>query len=250
MDCKQYRNSIVIERECMSEIEVYMAKFHRDKPLKNQYTIPTWLIPIQVGAVDTRERVAAVLDSSGDNISYKNANYCELTALYWIWKNRLKNRENGDCKYFGLFHYRRWLDVSDSDLRRILGNGIDVVLPFPTVHEPDIREHHARYLKEADWSAMLQALRELEPEYYRAYDRIFSQEYLYNYNIFIAKAQVFERYCEWLFPILGRVEELSEPEGNRRSDRYIGYLGENLMTLYFMYHRELNIVCTGRVMLV
>lgn len=233
----------------LSEIEVYMAKFYRDKPLKNQQLLPEWLIPIQVGAAGTQERVADVLDSSGNNISSKNANYCELTALYWIWKNRLPEKDEGNGKYFGLFHYRRWLDIVNADLERISGSDIDVVLPFPTVHEPDIRMHHTRYVKETDWAAMLQALGELAPEYYAAYENIFSQEYLYNYNIFVAKADVFRGYCEWLFPILERIEELSLPKGSERADRYIGYLGENLLTLYFMYHRELNMVCTGRIML-
>lgn len=37
-------------------------------------------------------------DNTGDNISLKNANYCELTGLYWAWKNL-----NAD--YIGLVHY-------------------------------------------------------------------------------------------------------------------------------------------------
>lgn len=234
----------------MPRIEVYMVKSHKDKPLKNQRELPEWMIPIQVGAADARERVAGVLDSSGDNISHKNVNYCELTALYWIWKNRLTGRDGNVCNYFGLFHYRRWLEVKDDELEKMFVHDIDVLLPFPTMHEPDIRSHHARYVTESDWVAMLKALKELEPEYYAAYDRIFSQEYLYNYNILIAKADVMERYCEWLFPILERTEELSEPKGWERADRYIGYIAENLLTLYFMYHREeINIAHTGRVML-
>ena len=233
----------------LSEIEVYMAKFYKDKSLKNPQLLPEWLIPIQVGASLTQERVADVTDDSGDNISCKNVNYCELTALYWIWKNRLPKTAEGKGKYFGLFHYRRWLDIGNEDLGRIFNNDIDVVLPFPTMHEPDIRRHHARYVQEGDWAAMLQALGELAPEYYEAYERILSQEYLYNYNILIAKTDVFRGYCEWLFPILERVEELSMPKGSERADRYIGYLGENLLTLYFMYHmEELNMVCTGRRM--
>lgn len=232
------------------EIEVYMAKFYKDKPLKDRFPFPQWLIPIQVGAALTEERIAAVLDNRGDNISHKNANYCELTALYWIWKNCLVQKDGKACKYYGLFHYRRWLEISDTDLDSIFDHDVDVVLPFPTVHEPDIRSHHIRYVREKDWDAMLQALKELEPEYYEAYDRIFSQEYLYNYNILIAKSEVLQAYCEWLFPILERVEELSIPKGNERADRYIGYIGENLLTLYFMYHRkDLNIVHTGRIML-
>ncbi len=241
----------------MENLEVYVAKFHRDKPLGNRYSFPHWLYPIQVGASLTQERVADILDSSGENISHKNGNYCELTALYWIWKNRLTGRkgnrgelEGAAERYYGLFHYRRFLDLRERDLERLAVGDIDVVLPYPTVHEPDIGEHHRRYIGEADWEAVLQALLELAPEHYGEYGKIFSQEYMYNYNILIAKAEVLERYCQWLFPILERVEELSAPEGGGRADRYIGYIGENLLTLYFMYHRErLKIVHTGRLML-
>jgi len=224
-------------------MQVYMAKFYKDKALKNMAEFPSWLTPIQVGAALTAERVAEITDDTGDHISDKNPNYCELTALYWIWKNALTADD-----YYGLFHYRRWLDVKDEDVERLARRGIDVILPYPMLHEPDIREHHTRYVKEADWEAVLQALRELEPEYFEAYPRIFSQQYFYNYNILIARKQVFSDYCAWLFPILERVEKLTD--GNNRADRYMGYIGENLLTLYFMYHKEkLNIVHTGRIML-
>lgn len=241
----------------VKNLEVYAAKFHGDKPLGNTYNIPDWLRPIQVGAALTQERVADILDNSGENISRKNPNYCELTALYWIWKNRLI--ENRDCRmnhketggrYYGLFHYRRFLDLGEKDLERLAVGDIDVVLPYPTVHEPDIGEHHRRYIKEADWEAALGALGELCPEYYASYHAIFSQEYMYNYNILIARDEVLKRYCEWLFPVLERVEELSTPKGSERKDRYIGYIGESLLTLYFMYHRNrVKIAHTGRIML-
>lgn len=250
--CPNWRNRYIQDKgevKQLCSLEIYIAKFHKDKLLGKEVQLSEWMIPIQVGAALTDERVVDIQDCSDENISHKNGNYCELTALYWIWKNRLTVKNSDSLKYFGLFHYRRWLDISDADLESVFSHGIDVVLPFPTVHEPDIRSHHIRYVKETDWDAMLQALRELEPEYYAAYGRIFSQEYLYNYNILIAKAEVLKRYCEWLFPILERTEELSMPKGSERADRYIGYLGENLLTLYFMYHKELKIACTGRVML-
>ncbi len=241
----------------MKHLEVYAAKFHGDKPLENTYNIPDWLHPIQVGAALTQERVADILDNSGENISGKNANYCELTALYWIWKNRIPGKE--DCfgalegtgaQYYGLFHYRRFLDLQEKDLERLTIGDIDAVLPYPTVHEPDISEHHTRYIKESDWEAVLRALQELEPEYYAAFDKIFSQEYFYNYNILVARAGILKQYCQWLFPVLERVEELSTPKGSERRDRYIGYIGENLLTLYFMRHRnQLKIAHTGRLML-
>lgn len=228
-----------------------MAKFNKDKPLKDKRELISWIIPIQAGAALTDERVAVLTDNSGENISHKNGNYSELTVLYWIWKNRIATKDIPSSEYYGLFHYRRWLDISQEDIERLYRNDVDVVLPFPTIHEPDIREHHARYILHSDWEAVTKALQELAPEYYRSYDMIFSQQYMYNYNIFIAKADVIRRYCEWLFPILDRVEELSVPKGNERADRYIGYIGESLLTFYFMYHREsLRIAHTGRILLV
>lgn len=227
--------------------EVYVARFHGDKPMKRTVRLPEWAKPIQVGASLTDVRIAGLTDDTGENISYKNGNYCELTALYWIWKNRL-HLDSGP-EYYGLFHYRRFLDISDGDFWRMRQRGVDVVLPYPTVHEPDISEHHGRYIKEGDWDAMLLALDRLHPDYAEAFRAILKQQYLYNYNILVARRDVLRDYCEWLFPILERVEELSAPKGNQRADRYIGYLGENLLTLYFMYHgQELNVVHTGKIM--
>lgn len=234
-----------------ANIQVYSAKFYRDKKLDNFYRQPSWVRALQVGTELTDERVAEYTDNTGDNISIKNVNYCELTALYWLWKNRLlKDNSEQNIEYYGLFHYRRILEISDDDLKRMKENDVDAILQFPTLHEPDISEHHARYMKEDDWNAMLQALEELQPDYAKSFSDIFTQTYFYNYNLIIAKRQVLADYCAWLFPILERTEELSSPKGWERADRYIGYIGENLMTLYFLHNQKnLKIFHTGRLML-
>lgn len=239
-------------------IHVYMVKFYKDRVLQNVYHMPDWIYPIQVGAELTDIRISNLLDNTGDNISHKNANYCELTALYWMWKNKLTGMDQMPYSktgqdfplYYGLFHYRRILDISDEDLSRAASNNVDVILPFPTIHEPDIREHHGRYIQESDWEAMIQALKELQPAYADVCSEIFGQAYFYNYNIVIAKREVLADYCAWLFPILERTEELSSPKGWERADRYIGYIGENLLTLYFMSHmNDFHIMHTGGIML-
>lgn len=228
---------------------VFRVRSHKDLELQNVYDAQKWVHTIQAGASRTELRIADYMDSVHENISDKNGNYCELTALYWIWKNILDI--NGMEKYYGMFQYRRLLNINDDDICRIFDNRVDVVLPFPTVHEPDIREHHSRYIAEDDWRAMLQALEELQPNYAEVFRKVQKQPYLYNYNIFLAKKKVLREYCAWLFPVLERTEELSQPKGWERNDRYIGYLGENLLTLYFMYHADnLKIVHTGRKMLV
>lgn len=232
-----------------AELHIVIAQFYKDKPLKNIVRLPSWGQPVQVGAALTDVRVGATTDDTGENISEKNANYCELTALYWLWKNKLEKAETENAEYYGLAHYRRSLDITDKDLFRLKANRVDAVLPFPTLHEPDISEHHERYVSESDWQTMKRALAELHPEYAQALPYFFSQPYFYNCNLILARKQVLADYCAWLFPVLARVEELSTPKAWQRRDRYIGYLGENLMTLYFLYHRQtLNLYHTGRLM--
>ena len=230
-----------------ANMHVFMAKFYRDKPLTQGYEKPEWITPIQVGAALCKERVANILDCDGDNISAKNGNYSELTGLYWIWKNRLQYPcANAEYEYYGLSHYRRILELTEDDVLRLADNEVDVVLPYPMPYEPDIEEHHKRYLKHEDWNAVQKAVLEMRPEYSNAFPKVLKQKYFYNYNMVLAKKDVLEEYCNWLFPVLERVEELSSPKGEERADRYIGYIGETLTTLYFMYHKDkLNIKHTG-----
>ena len=70
--------------------------------LHKQYEVPNSdiYLPVQVG-VEGKEKILDYQpDNEGENISSKNPYYCELTALYWAWKN-LK------ADYIGLTHYRR-----------------------------------------------------------------------------------------------------------------------------------------------
>ena len=56
-------------------------------------------LPIHVG-YKKKKNIGFIGDHTGDNISEKNPNFCELTAYYWAWKNL-------DAEYVGLVHYRR-----------------------------------------------------------------------------------------------------------------------------------------------
>lgn len=71
-------------------------------------------LPVQVGAaisdVDLgMQRYDQVNGEPCDNISAKNKSYCELTALYWAWKNIKKIYPN--LEYIGLNHYRRYFST-------------------------------------------------------------------------------------------------------------------------------------------
>lgn len=218
-----------------SAVHVYQAKSHMDRPLLHHFTLPSYIRPIQVGADLTEQTIASLQDNSGENISAKNRNYCELTATYYAWKH-------SHASYKGICHYRRIFNIGDEQMQRLLQCEAewDVILPYPTIHYPNLSLQHTRYVKEEDWNAMLQAVRELEPGYLEAYEKsvLCEERGFYNFNMLIAKAAVFDDYCHFLFRILERTEELVTPRGWERADRFAGYLGENLTTIYFLKNRE------------
>ncbi|MCR5719191.1 MAG: DUF4422 domain-containing protein [Lachnospiraceae bacterium] len=231
----------------MPQVFVYCARSHKDRALRENIKFADNIHYIQVGTDNTDIRIGEYFDNEGDNISHKNPNYSELTALYWIWKNKLFENKDG---YYGLFQYRRILELGKEDFLRLCANDVDAVLPYPMPYEPSIHAHHERYLSQTDFEALRKAVETVSPDYLNDFDRILKGRYLYNYNIILAKNSVLRDYCSWLFHILERVESLSEPKGWERADRYLGYMAETLETIYFIRNKDkLNIAHTGCKML-
>lgn len=79
------------------KIHIITHKLIKDMELIDNYK------PLLVGAYgcDHTDPFYDYDDSTTDNISRKNANYCELTGLYWICKNYSEG-------LYGLVHYRRF----------------------------------------------------------------------------------------------------------------------------------------------
>ena len=66
-------------------------------------------MPVHVGS-EGKQDLGYTKDNTGENISTKNPYFCELTGLYWAWKN-LNN------EYIGLAHYRRHFSNTNKRLK-------------------------------------------------------------------------------------------------------------------------------------
>lgn len=224
------------ERIPEKTISVYRACCDVDKKLSEDITRFSWEIPIQAGAELTAQKVCPIRDNTGKNISYKNRQYCELTVLYWMWKN-----DKSD--YVGLVHYRRHFELDIEQLRRLKYSDIDIVLTIPIMDIPDVETVYRRDHIGDDWDVMLEAIRSIFPEYMETAMEMQKGNFYYAYNMFIMRRKILENYCEWLFPLLSYCEEHCKVKEDTYQNRYIGFLAEHLFSIYFMHHeREYKIV--------
>lgn len=196
-------------------------------------------LPLFVGAGGKADIPGFARDDTGENISEKNASFCELTGLYWLWKNT----QGSDA--YGLCHYRRYFAKGSFLCRkkdRILTQGqarallekADAVLPkkrhyyIETRRQQYVHAHH-----EQDLQVTEQVLREMCPAYLPAWERMLKSRSGHIFNMFLMKREVFEGYCAWLFGILFEVERRLDISGYNASDRRVfGYLAERLMDVY------------------
>ena len=211
---------------------LYEVKNDRDKPLDYHPELFPYEHPIQAGAELTDKSIAEIKDNTGVHISAKNRMYCEMSAVYWIWKNT-------DHDWIGIEHYRRHLLVKPE----MLSDEVDAILTVPYICYPHTVTQLLRYVSEDVLDALLKALKELHPDKYEDYYNILYGKYQYNYNMVCARKEVFDNYCSWFFEITEYMEKTYGAEVPELIEtRAFSYVAEVLTNIYFMYHqRDLRI---------
>ncbi len=191
-------------------------------------------------------------DAGGDSIAEKNPYYCELTALYWLWKNQELEDIVGMC------HYRRFFDLQDLDSKWVVEQEehfgdvaddihvqkieailqqCDIVLPTRLAFEHTIEQQYCKNHRHQDWDTMKDVLKEMYPEYVPAAQKVFQGNSASFYNMFITRKEIFLDYMKWLFDILFEVEKRIEiPYEDKVQRRVFGYLSERLLNVYVEHH--------------
>lgn len=222
--------------------------YHKECELINNEIVK----PIQVNKYKNEYRFLDITDDSGENISYKNPIYCEMTALYWMWKNCHKE------SYLGLFHYRRLLmlntkfnkrneitimkfddrfldfGLNEDNIEEMMGT-YDLILPKPVEFKVNLYEQYRNgYMHRIEHLDL--ALNFIARNYkeYIPYINKFKNSYSgFFCNLFIMKKEILDKYCEWLFPILEYVEnEVDYKNYSFHEKRFIGFISERLFTIY------------------
>ena len=188
-----------------------------------------------------------LVDSDGDSISDKNPYYCELTALYWIWKNDKSN------DWIGLNHYRRYFISSDTgkiltkdEIENLLQSH-DVILWDKIIWNESVERSYYRgagYKK--DLLILKKYMRKFYPDYMDALEEILKGKSASYANMFIMNRQLCNDYCEWLFRILSAMEcEVDMTGYTVQEKRIYGYLGEILLNVWIKKHGLNTAYCTA-----
>lgn len=208
-------------------------------------------LPIQVGKVTSQVSLGIQGDNTGDNISQKNFCYCELTALYWAWKN-LK-----DVDYIGLCHYRRYFDfhkqvpqylpvyyekydkIEQYDFTlskkalKVLSNG-GVIVPKKNIERQSLIVKYCLAHLSDDLRTLIQVINNYpNKKYAKAFYKVMYKNEYSPYNMFIMSWTTFNDYCSWLFSILEDVESRTDiSHYNSYQKRIFGFMGERLLNIY------------------
>lgn len=208
------------------------------------YAFPDDLIyqPIEVGAVLRDVGLGYLRDDSEQNISDKNSSFCELTALYWAWKNNFFH----DSSYCGLVHYRRYFKGQGEHIKEkqilsadeVVGylKEYDIILPKKRHYFIEsVQEHYANAHYAKDMAAMAELIAEKEPKYVEAFQQVMQSRSLHLFNMFVTTPAVFDAYMSWLFPLLFALEDKIDIAGyDAYQERVFGYIAERLFNVWIV----------------
>ena len=215
---------------------------------------PYWLpredvyLPIHAGR-EGKADLGYMGDNTGDNISARNANYCELTAMYWAWKN-LK------CDYLGLCHYRRyfahwnrgmrvdsrWINVLERKDYQALLDKYDVIVPERLHFNHTVRAHYDKYQRKKDMDMTEKILGEKYPAYSQAFKEVMEGNVMHAFNMFVMKKELADEYMAWLFDILFELDKRTDlSDYNSFQARIYGFQGEWLFNVW-LRKRQLRAV--------
>lgn len=190
-------------------------------------------IPLHVGR-EISQDLGYMGDNTGEHISDLNPYYGELTGLYWIWRNETEADIIGVCHYRRFFMNENGSFMSAADYEAVLTD-CDVLLSDLAAYGGTNRENFAKTHNLHDMEAVGEAIRKLYPEDYNAFCRVMDDKKCCYGNLMVARKEIFDAYCEWLFNVLVEASEKIDPEIEKYDiyhQRVYGFLSAVLLYVW------------------
>lgn len=200
-------------------------------------------LPVRVGSALANDDFGYQRDDEGDNISEKNPFFCELTALYWAWKNL-------DADYIGLVHYRRhfcfskksrwkFANILTSEEAGRLYQEYDVVLPKKRRYYIESLASHYKHTHDIEHLELTREIvRARCSEYLPEFDKAMKSSCAHIFNMCIMKKELLNQYCTWLFDILFELEKEIDVSNMSSFDaRLFGRVSELLLDVWIGHNK-------------
>ncbi len=251
----------------MDEIKIFVTHTpgSRHKCVKNPL-----FYHVMAGSVFQKEPLPEYMlrDDTGEHISDKNREYCELTTQFWAWKNV-------QADYYGFCHYRRYFSfapqkLAESDcgllvfpylnaraVRRLHLQADDTELICRRIHSYDfliakgisvrllsassVYRHYQQVpaLRSRDMDLFLAILEEKYPKLRTAARAYINGKVFYPCNMFLMKKELFVEYADILFDLLAELEcRMDQGRYSREGCRTLAHLGERFLGIYYEYLRQ------------
>lgn len=197
-------------------------------------------LPVWSGSASAEASIPASFqrDDEGENISSMSWGYCEMSALYWAWRNL-------PAKHLGLVHYRRYFGLpgsfGDKRSRIIPGEALLEILGRTPIVLPRQRRywiesgwsHYAHAHHEQDLEITRKLLSERHPGCVATFDEVLGRTHAHRFNMFAMRRDLADEYCSWIFPLLSELEERIDLTGYSAADRRVyGYMSERLLDVW------------------
>lgn len=199
-------------------------------PMKKGY------VPILVG---NNKNLDYLRDNIGDNISEKNSNYCELTAMYWLWKNYELPDYVGICHYRRFFVKRPFYTLIDEKEMKKIFRKYDVILPYKYRYKKEKAKNAYEHFIESpsgrkeDIERLKTMIAEEYNEYYEDLISILESPKISYCNMVVMSKENYIKYCEWLFELLFKYEKRTDLSGYTQQEaRIYGFLSEFLLNVW------------------
>ena len=200
-------------------------------------------VPVHVGAYGKEDIKQFVRDDTGDHISEKNPVFCELTGLYWAWKNM-------EYDWLGLVHYRRFFSSADgknvlqgSDLYPMIERFKVFVPRKRHYYIESVYSHYDHTFDGAQLDAARRIIAEKSPDYVEDFDAFMRKRSAWLFNMMIMPRNLIDSYCSWLFSILFELEKQIDTSNMTSFEkRYAGRISERLFNVWLNHQLRTGVI--------
>lgn len=190
-------------------------------------------------------RTKFLIDQKHDeeNIDYLNPWFCEVTGLYYLWKNSTSKDD-----IVGLEHYRRQFVnaqgnlLSETEIRNLLSD-CEMLCAY------DDSRGTSLYYRLSDYGIgkcsdifkyVMFAIKYLNKQDGLDFQNFVAATNHVQFNMFICKYELIDKYCKWLEQIFKIVNEHYPLE--KSAKRSLGYICEIALFPFFAMHYKCKIL--------